>query len=147
MLLFTGYKLTRPALVAAQYRLGRQRFLPFIVTIGAILATDLLQGVLIGLVCATYFLVRANYGSALRFTRSGQHALPRLNTEVSFLNRNELRRYLSGVPEGGDLIIDASQSRFIDPDIREDIHRFVDGAMRAVSWSSYAVSTADRRPI
>jgi len=128
VLLYTGYKLAKPALIAAQYRLGWQRFIPFAVTIGAILATDLLKGVLIGLLCATYFLIRANYRLALSFTRSGSNGLLRLNTEVSFLNRNELRSYLSCIPHGGELIIDASATRFIDPDIREDIDRFVESA-------------------
>ena len=128
VLLYTGYKLAKPALIAAQYRLGWQRFIPFAITIVAILATDLLKGVLIGLLCATYFLIRANYRSALSFTCTGPHCLLRLNTEVSFLNRNELRGYLASIPDGGELIIDASATRFIDPDIREDIDRFVDGA-------------------
>lgn len=150
VLLFTGYKLAKPALIAAQYRLGWQRFIPFAVTIAAIIATDLLKGVLIGLVCATYFLVRANYRSALTFTRSGPHCLLRLNTEVSFLNRNELRGYLSAIPDGGELIIDASATRFIDPDIREDINRFVDGAAeRGISvelrhFDGYSATYPDR---
>ena len=128
ILLHTGYKLARPALVMAQYRRGWQRFIPFVVTIGAILVTDLLAGVLVGMLCATCFLVRANYRSALSFTRSGDHALLRLNTEVSFLNRQELRSHLAGVPEGGTLIIDASATRFMDADIREDIDRFIESA-------------------
>lgn len=128
ILLHTGYKLARPALVLAQFRRGWQRFLPFAVTVGAILVTDLLEGVLIGMACATWFLVRANCRSALAFTQSGAHALLRLNTEVSFLNRRELRDHLARVPAGGALIIDASATRFIDADIREDIDRFVDGA-------------------
>jgi MFS superfamily sulfate permease-like transporter len=128
ILLHTGYKLARPALVMAQYRRGWQRFIPFVITIGAILVTGLLEGVLIGLLCATYFLVRANYRTALSFTRSGDHALLRLNTEVSFLNRQQLRAHLADAPANGTLIIDASATRFIDPDIREDIDRFVDNA-------------------
>ena len=128
ILLHTGYKLARPALVMAQYRRGWRRFIPFVVTIGAILVTDLLAGVLVGMLCATCFLVRANYRSALSFTRSGDHALLRLNTEVSFLNRQELRSHLAGVPEGGTLIIDASATRFMDADIREDIDRFIESA-------------------
>lgn len=128
ILLHTGYKLARPALVMAQYRRGWQRFIPFVTTVGAILATDLLVGVLIGILCATCFLVRANYRTALSFTQSGNHSLLRLNTEVSFLNRQELRDYLAQVPDGGELIVDASASRFIDADIREDIDHFVEGA-------------------
>lgn len=128
ILLFTGYKLARPALIAAQYRAGWQRFIPFAVTIVAILATDLLIGVLTGIAVALYFLIRAHYSGAMKLTRQGEHALLRLNSEVSFLNRQDLRNQLSAVPENGHLIIDASATRFMDPDIREDIDHFVAGA-------------------
>ncbi|WP_423821994.1 SulP family inorganic anion transporter [Salinisphaera sp. SPP-AMP-43] len=128
ILLFTGYKLARPAIISAQWRAGFQRFAPFAVTIVAILATDLLIGVLTGMVVALYFLIRAHYRSAMSMTHQGQHALLRFNSEVSFLSRDALRHHLSRVPENGHLVIDASTTRFIDPDIREDIDRFVSGA-------------------
>lgn len=128
VLLYTGYKLAKPALMLAQYRAGWQRFIPFVVTILVLLYTDLLTGVVAGLLVATYFLIKANYHSALSFTQNGDHGLLRLNTEVSFLNRQELRNYMHSVPEGGHLVIDASSTRFMDTDIREDIEHFVDGA-------------------
>lgn len=128
ILLFTGYKLARPALIAAQYRAGWQRFIPFATTIIMILATDLLIGVLSGMAVALYFLVRAHYSGAMSLTVNGRHALLRLNSEVSFLNRQDLRNRLAEVPENGHLIIDASANRFMDPDIREDIDHFVAGA-------------------
>ncbi|WP_280562960.1 MULTISPECIES: SulP family inorganic anion transporter [unclassified Chromohalobacter] len=128
ILLFTGYKLTKPALIAAQYRAGWQRFIPFVVTIVAILATDLLIGVLMGIVVALYFLIRAHYRSAMSMTTQGDFALLRFNSEVSFLNRQSLRHFLSRVPDDGHLVIDASATQFIDPDIREDLTHFIGGA-------------------
>lgn len=128
ILLYTGYKLAKPALIMAQYRAGWKRFIPFMVTIVVLLFTDLLTGVVSGLLVATYFLVQANYRSALSFTQNGDHGLLRLNSEVSFLNRQELRNHMHSIPEGGHLVIDASNTRFMDPDIREDIDHFVDGA-------------------
>ncbi|MEQ9448387.1 MAG: SulP family inorganic anion transporter, partial [Rhodospirillaceae bacterium] len=50
VLLFTGYKLARPAIIASQWHAGKRRFLPFAATIIAILATDLLIGVITGIV-------------------------------------------------------------------------------------------------
>lgn len=128
ILLHTGYKLAKPALISEQFRRGWYCFIPFMVTIGAILVTDLLVGVLIGMMVATYFLIQSNYQTALKFTQSGDHNLLRLNTQVSFLNRQELRDYLALVPEGGYLIVDAWGTQFIDPDIREDLDHFAERA-------------------
>jgi MFS superfamily sulfate permease-like transporter len=43
ILLRTGYNLAKPKMIFAIYRQGREQFLPFIVTVIAILATDLLM--------------------------------------------------------------------------------------------------------
>ena len=128
VLLFTGYKLARPAIIASQWHAGKRRFLPFAATIIAILATDLLIGVITGIVVALYFLMRAHYKSAISMTMDGSHGLLRFNSEVSFLNRQLLRSYLTRVPEGGHIVIDASAAHFIDPDVIEDIDHFVAGA-------------------
>src|SRR5690606_1866321 len=46
ILIFTGYKLAKPSLFKAFYQKGMDQFLPFVITIVAILATDLLKGVI-----------------------------------------------------------------------------------------------------
>ncbi|WP_110709776.1 SulP family inorganic anion transporter [Salinicola sp. CR57] len=128
ILLHTGYKLAKPALFMEQYREGMRRFIPFTVTVITILATDLLMGVLVGLVCSLYFLLQSGYRSAITCTRRGEHMLLKFQQDVSFLNREEMRQCLDAVPDSGDLIIDARGANYIDPDIREDIDRFVDNA-------------------
>lgn len=147
ILLHTGYKLAKPALVSEQFRRGWYAFIPFMVTIGAILVTDLLVGVLIGMMVSTYFLVQANYQSALTFTKSGDHNLLRLNTQVSFLNRQEMRDYLALVPNGGYLIVDAWDAQFIDPDIREDLDHFAERAHErdiTVEFKHYTTEEGER---
>ncbi|CAO1667716.1 MULTISPECIES: SulP family inorganic anion transporter [Salinicola] len=128
ILLHTGYKLARPALFLDQYREGMRRFIPFTVTVITILATDLLMGVLVGLVCSLYFLLQSGYRSAIACTRRGDHVLLKFQQDVSFLNREEMRQCLDTVPDNGELIIDAIGANYIDPDIREDIDRFVEHA-------------------
>ncbi|MAM56982.1 MAG: hypothetical protein CMN25_06560 [Salinicola sp.] len=105
-----------------------RRFIPFTVTVITILATDLLMGVLVGLVCSLYFLLQSGYRSAIACTRRGDHMLLKFQQDVSFLNREEMRQYLDAVPDNGELIIDATGANYIDPDIREDIDRFVGNA-------------------
>ncbi|ART63280.1 SulP family inorganic anion transporter [Kushneria marisflavi] len=125
VLLHTGYKLARPATILAHYHQGWQRFVPFAVTVVAIMVTNLLEGVIIGFLCGLYFLVRANYHSSVSFTQQDRHALLRFHTDVSFLNRDKVRFYLDDIADGSHLIIDAREAAFIDPDIQEDIDNFV----------------------
>src|SRR5207302_7601920 len=61
ILFTTGYNLAKPKMIYAVYKQGREQFLPFVVTVIAILFTDLLIGVLIGIVYAIYFLIKHTY--------------------------------------------------------------------------------------
>ena len=61
VLLVVGYKLTKPALIKQQWKLGKEQFIPFIVTIVAILFTDLLIGIIIGLNIGAFFIIYSNY--------------------------------------------------------------------------------------
>ncbi|MFC0337441.1 Sulfate permease, MFS superfamily [Kushneria avicenniae] len=125
VLVHTGYKLARPATLLTHYRQGWQRFIPFVVTVIAIMFTNLLEGVIVGFLCGLYFLVHANYHSSVSFTYHDRNALLRFHTDISFLNRDKVRSYLDQVMDGSHLIIDAREAGFIDPDIQEDIDNFV----------------------
>jgi MFS superfamily sulfate permease-like transporter len=61
ILIRTGYNLAKPRMIAAVYKLGREQFLPFIVTIVAMLFTDLLVGVGIGIAYSCYFIFKNTY--------------------------------------------------------------------------------------
>src|SRR5690606_5062209 len=60
ILLLVGYKLAKPSLIKTQYKLGWEQFIPFIVTVVAILLTDLLKGIMIGMAVSIYFILRKN---------------------------------------------------------------------------------------
>lgn len=128
ILLLTGYKLAKPPLFKEMYRKGTSQIVPFVVTILAILLTDLLQGMAIGMVCGLYYVIRANYQAAITLTRDGNNYLLRLHKDVSFLNKAPLRNYLSQIGANGYVIIDGSRAQFIDQDILETIHDFVAAA-------------------
>lgn len=125
VLLHTGYKLAKPALVRAAWRAGWGVFIPFAVTVGAILATDLLMGILIGLASSMLFVIESNTRGALSMLTDGRMHLLRLNKDVSFFSRATLRGYLSRVREGDALVIEGSDCRFLDRDIRETIQDFL----------------------
>ena len=59
ILLITGFKLASPKLIMGMWREGKGQFIPFIVTVSAIVLTDLLVGIVIGLIVAK-LLARLN---------------------------------------------------------------------------------------
>ncbi|CAL1239383.1 SulP family inorganic anion transporter [Candidatus Methylocalor cossyra] len=128
ILLLTGYKLAKPQLFKEMYRKGTSQAVPFTVTVGAILFTDLLAGMALGLLCGLYYVIKTNFHSAITLTRDGNHYLLRLHKDVSFLNKALLRDYLARIEADGYLIIDGSRAQFIDQDILETIQDFVAAA-------------------
>lgn len=143
ILLFTGYKLAKPALFVHHYRKGMSQFLPFAITVAAIIATDLLKGMAIGMVLGLFFVIRANYHAAITMTmtkhKNGQHYLITLNKDVSFLNKALLRKFVLLVKADSTVTIDASKVQFIDHDILETINDFIDSA----SESNIEIETID----
>jgi MFS superfamily sulfate permease-like transporter len=128
ILLQTGYKLAKPALFKELYCKGWNQFLPFLITIVAILATDLLLGIAIGMVVGIVFVLRSNFHQALTLTQNGNHFLLRLHKDVSFLNKAVLRGHLAKIQPNSELVIDGTRALFIDQDILETIADFLAAA-------------------
>lgn len=128
ILLVTGYKLTRPALYKKMWKSGFYQFVPFIVTIVAIVFTDLLKGVALGMVISIFFILRENLKSPYFFKRTqhkeGDIVHIKLSQEVSFLNKAAIKQTLEHLPENGYVIIDASNTVYIDHDVLELISEF-----------------------
>ena len=134
VLLLVGFKLTTPALYRKQWALGREQFVPFIITIVAVLFTDLLKGVSIGLVLGFFFILRDNAkaGSYLRRDEAAEaaegetasHMHLRLPEHVSFLNKASIVTTLEQLPAGSRVILDGSRSDVIDQDVLEAIEAF-----------------------
>ncbi|MBL8215168.1 MAG: SulP family inorganic anion transporter, partial [Bryobacterales bacterium] len=124
ILLLVGYKLTKVELYKGMYRQGIAQFLPFIVTVVAIVFSDLLSGVLIGMVFGFFFVIRNNHHAALTVVSQDNLYLMRFNKDASFINKSELRRRLREVPSGAKLVIDGSRSLYIDRDIYEVVEDF-----------------------
>ena len=124
ILIFTGYKLAKPSLFVSFYKKGWNQFLPFVGTIAAILATDLLKGVIIGIGISIIFIIRSNFRSAILVVSDTNKYLVRLRKDVSFLNKVILKQGLEKVPANSFVIIDVSRADFIDQDIIEIIEDF-----------------------
>jgi len=124
ILLVVGYKLARPALFKSIYRNGWSQFIPYLVTIVAILLTDLLRGVAIGVIIGLIFVIRTNFHSAINMIKKNKNVLIRFNRDVSFLNKSRLVHLLEHIEEGSSVVIDGTKARFIDFDISEIVREF-----------------------
>jgi MFS superfamily sulfate permease-like transporter len=125
VLIFTGYKLAKPALFKAFYKKGWDQFIPFVITIAAILFTDLLKGVIIGIGVGLIFVLRSNFKTAVFVVHDDLKYLFRLRKDVSFLNKPIIKNKLEDVPENAHVIIDITRADFIDKDIIEVIEDFM----------------------
>lgn len=141
ILLVTGVKLASPALVRQMWNEGRYQFGPFVATVVAIVMTDLLIGVLIGLGISLAFILNSNVRRPVR--RYVEHHLGgdvlhiELANQVSFLNRAALSKVLYDVPRGGQVLLDAQNTDYIDPDVLALIRDFAEesGPARGVQVS------------
>lgn len=135
ILFVVGYKLARPALFKQMWNQGLSQFLPFIITIVAIVRTDLLTGIGLGMVAAIFAILRAHYQNShfLHLSESddesGLHEVSiELAEEVTFLNKGAILKELKAIPAGSVVRLDATRSVFIDPDVLEIIADFEAGA-------------------
>jgi len=128
ILIRTGYNLAKPKMVISVYKQGREQFLPFIITVLAILFTDLLIGVLIGISYSIYFLIKHTYRAGFTISEKSEGHIRHFNIElalnVSFLNKKKIMDMLDGLPEYSIVEINGSNSVYIDRDVLEIFQQF-----------------------
>ncbi len=128
ILLVTGYRLTRIALFKHMYHKGWDQFIPFVATVAAVVFTDLLKGVAFGMVVSIFYLLRTNmrnsYFYKVQEEGNKKNIRIKLAEEVSFLNKAAIQVLLSGIPKETNVIIDGSNSKYIDPDVLETINNY-----------------------
>ncbi|MBA3837032.1 MAG: hypothetical protein C0499_05175, partial [Zymomonas sp.] len=128
VLIATGYKLTKPKLFIERYKQGWSQFVPFVVTVMAILFTDLLEGIVIGLVVGFAFVIGRNFRTAITFAHEGDDCLLRARRNLYFMHKYELQQALERVPDGANLLIDLSSTNYVDLDNVDIINAFIKGA-------------------
>ncbi len=128
ILVRTGYNLAKPKMIRSVYKLGREQFMPFIVTVIAILFTDLLIGVGIGVAYAGYFIFKNTYKAGFTMnTRMEGHITNyffHLAINVSFINKKRLKDELEKIPDYAVVHINGAHSVYIDYDVIEVINEF-----------------------
>jgi MFS superfamily sulfate permease-like transporter len=145
ILLVVGYKLASFNVLKQVYKMGRAEFIPFIVTILGIVFTDLLTGISIGLVLAIFHILWNNYKAAYFFDADsyvpGEPIKIQLSESVTFLNKAGISKALTELPDGSTVMIDASKTVSIHPDVIEIISDFEASAENrsiSVNWTGLA---------
>lgn len=125
ILIMTGFKLASPKLFISLWKQGYQQFVPFIVTLLAIVFTDLLVGVIVGLVVALICIPIFNFKNAIQLKQgeSNEDDVIRveLSEKVSFLSRLSIKKTFDTFQPNSTIVIDGSKNLFIDPDTLEMI--------------------------
>jgi carbonic anhydrase len=128
ILLVTGIKLVSPALIQQMLSQGKYQFIPFAATVIAIVFTDLLIGVFIGLVVSVGFILKSNMQRPLRrfmVKHIGSEVLHiELANQVSFLNRAALSKALDEVRSGEHVLLNAQNTNYIDPDVLDMLREY-----------------------
>lgn len=133
ILLVVGYKLAKPKAFIDMFHIGRDQFIKFNVTVLAIVFTDLLTGILIGLGIGIFLILYRNFRLPFSFSERIEEGKPieiKLSENVTFLNKANIMEALKVIPDHTQVIIDATQTHYIHPDVIEIINDFIDQADR-----------------
>ncbi len=119
VLIFVGVALARPSLWRRMWAAGPGQFVPFAVTVAAIVATDLLTGTVVGLAVGLAFMIRAQQANAVVVERAGGVRVVRFTKDVTFLQKARLKEVLREAPLDEPLRIDRRAVDYVDDDIEE----------------------------
>lgn len=136
VLLVVGYKLAKPAQFKAIAQQGVRQFLPFIITVLAILLTDLLVGIGIGIVAALLVILFDHFHQPIidfEIDDDKKSCIVHLGEDVTFMHKVGIRKLLTSVPKEYNVVIDASRTVRMDSDVRLIINEWLDKA-RTEGW-------------
>ncbi|KXK42332.1 MAG: sulfate transporter [Bacteroidetes bacterium OLB11] len=130
ILLVIGIKLAKPSVFKHFFKKGKYQFIPFIFTVVAVVFTDLLTGVAIGMGISIFSILKGNLKRAYYFRKEEYHDGDIINIhlaqEVSFLNKAAILFTLDAIPENSKVIINASDTVYIAHDILDSLKEYRD---------------------
>jgi MFS superfamily sulfate permease-like transporter len=128
ILLIVGYKLAKPNMIVGMWKKGSNEFIPFAVTVVGIVLTDLLMGIALGLVVAIVSILWDNFKVPYKFDIRNYNVGAPIKIEfsevVSFLNKASIQQTLNTIPPNSTVLLDASQTLRMHPDVHEIIQEF-----------------------
>jgi len=130
ILFMVGYKLANAKIFKEMFGLGASQFVPFVVTILAIVFTDLLMGVGLGFVVATLFAISKFFSNtrSVETEEDNEKVTIQLPENVTFLNKIQVLNRWNKIPENSSVLIDGSQTQTVDYDIIQLVANFKEKA-------------------
>jgi carbonic anhydrase len=128
VLIATGWKLAKPSLFIERYNQGLTQFIPFVITVVAILFTDLLIGIAIGIAIGLSFVIWRGVQNAVTVIHHGDDVMVRARRNLYFLHKAQLQEALAGIPDGKTVLIDLSATSYVDLDNIDIINAFAKAA-------------------
>lgn len=129
MLVYTGFRLASPREFASAYKVGKEQFTIFTVTVIAVLATDLLIGIAIGIAVKfahhlfNYPPVRSLFISDLTIEESDPRTfVVRVRHAATFSNWISLKNRINCLDANHNVILDLSETHLIDHTVMEKLH-------------------------
>jgi len=128
VLIATGWKLAKPSLFVERYAQGLTQFVPFVLTVVAILFTDLLIGIGIGIAIGLSFVVWRNVQNAVTVSYHDDNVMVRARRNLYFVHKAQLQEALASIPDGRTVLIDLSITNYVDLDNIDIINAFAKAA-------------------
>jgi len=128
ILIMVGYKLAKPSIFKEMAGQGRDQLITFLITFLGIVFTDLLMGIGIGLAVGFFMILRKNFNTPFSYTETfgdGEPIEIILSDNVTFLNKASILQALNAIPNQSAVIIDATSTHYIHPDVIEIIDDFI----------------------
>jgi MFS superfamily sulfate permease-like transporter len=136
ILVYTGYKLTAPAIFVRMYQIGKEQLFVFLTTLISTLLTDLITGILIGTLATFIVHVLLNKAFWL-FSRNllKPNVLMYKENETqnyyvgiihfcTFLNFYKLKSKLDKIPQNERAVVDFSLCAFVDHTVQESLQNY-----------------------
>ncbi|MBI3838588.1 MAG: SulP family inorganic anion transporter [Planctomycetia bacterium] len=131
MLVYTGFRLGSPKEFLNVYKIGREQLVIFVVTVIAVLATDLLVGIAIGI--GIKFMIHVFNGVPIRSlfkpyldveTRGDNTVVIFARESAVFSNWLPFRRQIEqlGLVERNNVVLDLSGTKMVDHSVMEKLH-------------------------
>ena len=128
ILLYCIYKTSNSIEFKKKITRNQYIYFPFFATTLAVVFTDLLKGVALGMIISIIFVLRGNMKRAYNFRKEeykeGDIIHIDLAQEVSFLNKAAVKTTLNSIPENSKVIINASDTVYIAHDVLDLIKEF-----------------------
>ncbi len=129
MLVYTGFRLASPREFLNVYKVGREQLAVFVTTIVAVLATDLLIGIAIGIALEftiyllSYPPLRSLFVPELSVEQQDDRTcLVRVRHAAVFTNWLALRGRVVRINHGMDVVLDLSETHLVDHTVMEKLH-------------------------